>query len=174
MKKFLIILLLLCSFSAFSESRFGESRWRHYLEFDQMMVLKIGSEYSLSPDWGVKGGLGLSVGGITLVGYELLGVYHLRDIGNRFQWDLEFGLPIAYFDVFEDNVVNWDPMIDDPYAGWAPGASLVWGRRFKGGGVLCLKTGVVCLFEYQRDSGWRDDIPVLPELSIQWLFKPRD
>jgi len=174
MKKCLIILLLLCSFSAFSESRFGKTSWSYYLEFDQMMVLKIGSEYSLSPDWGVKGGIGLSVGGFTVVGYELLGVYHLKDVDNRFQWDLEFGLPLAYFDVLEGNVVDWDPTIDDPYIGWAPGASLVWGRRLKGGSVLSLKTGVVCLFEYQRDSGWRDSIPVLPEVSIQWMFKPGD
>ncbi|MDY7029527.1 MAG: hypothetical protein SVR04_14650 [Spirochaetota bacterium] len=168
MKKIIIIfLLLLCSVNTFGESRFGERRWRHYLEFDQMMVLKAGSEYSLSSAWGVKGG-------ITLVGYELLGIYHLRGIDNRFQWDLEFGLPIAYFDLLEGSVVDWDPMIDDPYAGWAPGASLVWGRRFASGGVLCLKTDVFCLFEYQRDSGWWDDIPVLPELCLQWMFKPRD
>jgi len=173
MKKLCIVFLLLCSLSVFGESRFGETAWRPYLEFDQMMVLKGGAEYSLSPSWGVKGGIGFSVGGFTVVGYEILSVYHLKKVDSRFQWDIEFGLPLAYFDVFEGNLVDWDPAIDDPYAGWAPGASLVWGRKLKGGGVLCLKTGVLCVFEYQRDSGWRDDLLILPEISIQWIFRLR-
>jgi len=68
---------------------------RYYLEFDQMLLQKGGAEYSLSPEWGVKGCIGLSVSGITIIGYELLGVHHLEDVDNRFQWNIKLGLPVA-------------------------------------------------------------------------------
>jgi hypothetical protein len=170
MRKLLTVVLLLCSAGVSAESRYDDTSWRLYLELDQMFVLKIGAEYSFSPQWGVKGGIGVSVLGPTVMGYEIIGVYHIMDVDNRFQCDVEFGLPVAYFDVLEGNVVDWDPLIDDPYTGWAPGFSAVWGYQFAGGSVLSLKTGVVFLFEYQRDSGWREHVVPLPEVAIQWLW----
>jgi hypothetical protein len=170
MRKAIAIALLFCSLSAGAQSRYDDGPWRFYLEFDQMFVLKFGAEYSLSPHWGVKAGFGCSVFGPTTMGYELVGVYHIMDEQDRFQWDVEFGLPIAYFNVFEGNVVDWDPMVDDPFAGWGPGASLVWGYRFAGGSVLSLKTGGLVVLEYQRDSGWRAEPLFLPEFALQWVW----
>lgn len=170
MRKLVVILFLSVASSVSAESRFGPDLWKSYLEFDQMLVMKFGAERSLSRHWGIKGGGGISVFGLTTVGYELVGVYHVMPPKNRFQWDIEFGLPLAYFNVLEGTLVDWDPHIDDPFAGWAPGASLVWGLRFDGGSILCIKTGLLTLFEYQRDSGWREGIPVIPEVAIQWMF----
>jgi len=170
MRRMGLILLVVCAASAAGESRYGADSWRLYLEFDQMLMLKVGAEYSLTPGWGIKGGLGIAPFGSATVGYQLLAVYHLRDVDNRFQWDVEFGLPIAYFNFLEGTVVDWDPYVDSPYVGWAPGASLAWGLKLPGGSVLSLKTGAVVLFEYQRESGWRDDTPVIPAAAIQWMF----
>ncbi len=64
--------------------------------------------------------------------------------------------------------MDWNPIIDDPYAGWCPGASLVWGHRFRRG-QLGLKTGIVCIFEFQRDTGWRNPM-ILPEVAVEWIF----
>jgi len=166
---FVLVLILLAS-GLGAESRYPETRWRPYVELDQMFIPKVGTEISIAPHWGVKGALGFSFLGLTAVGYEFIGVYHIRAEDRTFQWDVEWGLPLAYFDVFEGNVVDWDDSIDDPYAGWAPGVSLVWGYRFRSGGVLALKTGILWVFEYRWDSGWRSDYPVLPELSLQWQW----
>lgn len=87
----------------------------------------------------------------------------------RFQLDVEVGLPVAYFNPFENALVDWDPIIDDPYAGFGTGATIVWGYRFDAG-RLGLKTGVFLLNEYQRDSGWREPA-ILPEISVEWGFR---
>ena len=170
MRRLGLILMVVCAGSAAGESRYGSDFWRIYLEFDQMLVLKVGAEYSLSPSWGVKGSLGISVFGLTTVGYQMVGVYHITGVDSGFQCAIEFGLPIAYFNVLEGNLVDWDPYIDDPFAGWAPGATVVWGLKLGAGPVLSLKTGAVVLFEYQRDSGWRDNVPVLPAAALQVMF----
>ena len=170
MRRPLALLLALCAVAAEGESRYGESNWALYLELDQMLVLNVGTEYSLSRNWGVRGGVGVTLFGFATAGYELVGVYHFMEPDRQFQCDLEFGLPVAYFNALEGNVVDWDPQIDSPFAGWAPGMSLVWGYRLARGSVVSLKTGALVPFEYGRDSGWRDSINVLPEFALQWLF----
>lgn len=171
MKKVWLFLVLLCGMgsSVFGGPLGDAESWRLYLELDQMLVLKVGTEYRIDESWGIKGGMGVSIFSPTTVGYELLGVYHIKATETKFQWDLELGMPLAYFDIIEGNLVDWDPIIDDPYAGWAFGGSLVWGHRFEKGGVLSLKTGAMGVIEYQRDSGWKN-IGFLPEVSLQWLF----
>ena len=164
----LLIIFLLPITLGFGESRYGDRSWRLHLELDQMLCLKIGAEYSFSPRWGIKGALGPSFFGSGHVSYDLVGIHHFRDAESPFQLAMEFGLPIAYFNALEGEVFDRDPIIDDPYYGWCPGLNLVWGWKFKAG-TLGLKTGVVALFEYQRDSGWRDP-GVLPEIALEWVF----
>ena len=140
-----------------------------YVELDQMLCVKIGLEQEFSPRWGIKGSLGISPLGITVIPYDLSGFYRIIYDENRpFRLTSEFGLNVAYFDVFEGNVVDWDPHIDDPYAGFIPGINLNWGYAFKRG-VLGLKTGILYMMEYQRDSGWRDPI-LLPEITLEYRF----
>ncbi len=169
-KSVLILLMISIASGVAAESRFAAGPWKGFLEFDQMFVLKAGAERSLSPDWGIKGAFGVSVMGFTTFGYELVGIYHLRPETSRFQWDIEFGLPIAYFNFLEGTVVNLDPYVSGPYAGWAPGACLVWGFRFHRGSVLGIKTGAVVPFEYQWGTGWKARMQVIPDVSIQWMF----
>ena len=167
--RFLLVFLFVAT-ALSAESRYGDRAWKAFVEFDQMFVLKAGAERSLSPNWGIKGAIGLSIPGVTTVGYEIVGTYHVRPEDKRFQFDVEFGLPVAYFNVLEGIAVDWDPHVDGPFAGWAPGASAVWGFRFGGGSVLGLKTGVVALFEYQWDAGWRKRCAIVPEFALQWAF----
>jgi len=169
-KSFLILLMMFSASVVSAESRFGADPWKGFLEFDQMFVVKVGAERSLSRDWGIKGAAGVSALGLTTIGYEVVGVYHFMSPTNRFQWDFEFGLPVAYFNFLEGTVVDWDPYVNGPFAGWAPGACLVWGLRFHGGSILGVKTGAVVPFEYRWDSGWSDRLLVIPDIAIQWLF----
>ncbi len=167
-KRLILILFLLPVAFGFSESRYGETSWRAHIELDQMLCLKFGAEYSLNPRWGVKGALGLSFFGIGHVSYDLVGIRHFRARDSRFQLAMEFGLPVAYFNALEGEAVDSDPLIDDPYYGWCPGVTLVWGWQFRTG-TLGLKTGVIALLEYQRDSGWREP-GGLPEVALEWVF----
>lgn len=166
----LILLMVLIASGVAAESRFGSRPWKGFLEFDQMFVLKAGAERSLTQNWGIEGALGVSLMGFTTFGYELVGVYHLRPERSRFQWDIEFGLPIAYFNFLEGTVVDLDPYASGPYAGWAPGACLVWGFRFRRGSILGVKTGAVVPIEYQWGSGWSGRLQVIPDLALQWMF----
>lgn len=140
--------------------------WTFHLELDQMLCLKPGAERRIAPAWGLKGAAGITFAGH--ISYDLVGIRHFRAPDRTFQLDLEFGLPVAYVNFIEGVAADWDPVIDGPYAGWGPGFSLVWGRRFRAG-RLGLKTGLFCVFEYQRDSGWRDPA-FLPEIAIEWVF----
>lgn len=168
MRKILIVAVLLVSTTATAQSRYPGTPWRLYLELDQMFMVKVGTEYSITPGWGVKGAIGITPFGLTTVGYELAGVWHLMDVKNRFQIDFEFGLPLAYFDVLEGNLVDRDPMVDDPYVGFAPGVSLAWSYQSARGRAIGAKTGALAVFEYQRNRGWRMPLLVMPELSLQW------
>jgi hypothetical protein len=168
---FLVLLFLLSLPSGFSESRYENSPWRLHLELDQMLCLKFGAEYSLSPRWGIKGALGVPFFGLGHISYDLVGIHHFRPLESPFQLATEFGLPVAYFNALEGEVIDHDPVIDDPYYGWCPGVNLVWGWQFKAG-TLGLKTGVLLLLEYQQDSGWRDP-GVLPEVALEWAFHSR-
>jgi len=171
MRKLVLILLMITIASGVAaESRFGTRPWKGFLEFDQMFVLKAGAERSLSGAWGIKGAFGVSPMGFTTFGYEVVGVYHLRPATSRFQWDIEFGLPIAYFNFLEGTVVDWDPYITGPFAGWAPGACLVWGFRFRRGSILGVKTGATVPIEYQSGSGWHNRLQVIPNIALQWMF----
>ena len=156
--------------AAAADSRFGESPRKIFLEMDQMFMLKIGAEQSLSPDWGIKFAAGVSAFGLTTFGYEVVGVYHLKPSENRFQLDLEFGLPVAYFNFLEGVIVDWDPNIEEPFAGWAPGADLVWGIRFNQGTVLCIKTGFLIPVEYQKHEGWSTGMQVIPAMALQCMI----
>ena len=144
-----------------------------YLEADQMLCLKIGLEEEIIPRWGIKGSIGLSPLGITVISYDLAGFYRISDDDSRrFRLSTEFGLNLAYFDIFEGNVTDRSPYIDDPYAGFAPGINLNWGYTFKRG-ILGLKTGAFYWNEYQRDSGW-GGFRWLPEITLEYKFLSRE
>ncbi|MDC7222220.1 MAG: hypothetical protein PQJ60_00695 [Spirochaetales bacterium] len=160
-KKWLLPLLFLGSFSA----GFGAD---FYWELDQMLCLKVGLEQKIGPRWGVKGSLGFSPLGITLLSYDGALFYRLKEGPGPFRLTAEGGLNVAYVDLLEGNLVDWNEYVEGPYAGFVPGINLNWGYALKGG-VLGLKTGILYATEYQRGSGWREPI-VLPEVTLEYRF----
>ena len=138
------------------------------LELDQLMTVRVELELPVAPKAGFRAGGGVSLPGFPLISCSAVGIYHLRDAESRFQLDLEGGLPLAYFNFFEDQCMDWDPHINDPFAGWLWGGGLSWGRRTKSRRVS-LFTGIAAWWEWQRDSGWKGPGPIfLLSLRYGW------
>ena len=146
-----LFLFVLCSYiSAAEENRI--LNWQ--IELDQMMQLRLGVTWNINDYWGFRGSLGAAPFGITTWSYNLMGIYHFS-IPRQWEVDMEFGLPLGYFNFIEGRYVDWDPIIDDPFAGWLFGASLRAGYRFNFG-MIGLRLGGAWWMEYQQDSGWKD------------------
>jgi hypothetical protein len=141
---------------------------RIVLELDQMLTVRAEVEFPVATRTAVRAGGGVSVLGFPLISYSAVGVYHLRDAESPFQLDLEGGMPLAYFNFFEGECIDWDPHIDDPFAGWLYGGGLSWGRRMKSG-QISLFTGLAAWWEWQRDTGWKGPEPMaLVSLRYGW------
>lgn len=139
-----------------------------HIEFDQMMQLRFGLTYSFNEDWGLRSSLGFSPLGLTTFSYNLMGVYHFSAPERPWQFDLEFGLPLGYFNFLEGWIVDWDENIDDPFAGWLAGVSMRMSRRFSIG-YFGLRLGGAAWGEHQRDSGWKE-FRIMPIVALVYEF----
>lgn len=138
-----------------------------FLEADQMLQLRLGAEASLGSGgcpWALRGSFGVSPLGITTLSANLLGVCRVRNPERGGFLSLEAGLPLVYGDFLENNLVDWDPIIDDPYFGFLAGGAVRGGWRF-GWGSPALRLGVALWWEFQRDSGWKGP-GVLPVVAL--------
>ncbi len=162
----LLSLLVSTSFGTAAEKGSDLSPITLHSELDMMFRIKIGPEFHLTPRWSLRGTLGLSPLGITMVAYNLYAVYYVRAPERKFQWDLEAGLLRGYFDFIEGRWVDWDSTIDEPYAGWAPGVACCWSYQSKKLRIG-LRTGITYSFEIQggewKEPRWFPDFAV--ELS---------
>lgn len=125
-----------------------------YLELNQILAVAVGAEVRLAEATGVRGSVGVSPLGITVVTCSLTTVRHLRRSDAPFQVDLEAGMPLAYFDMVEGRFVDWNRYTDSPYAGWTFGGGVVWGYR-RAGRQYSLVTGYSAWWEWQEDDGWK-------------------
>ncbi|MDC7226795.1 MAG: hypothetical protein PQJ61_08515 [Spirochaetales bacterium] len=165
---FLILLILAVANVSADDSRL-ERPWDFSLELNQMLHIQLDVEYFFNDSIGMKAGFGVSPLGWTCFTYNVLVVYHLNLPEEHFQLDFEAGLPIAYFDFIEGRYVDWDPMIDDPYYGFLPGACLLISYRFNEEHALGLRAGVAAMFEHNLDSGWKEP-GVMPVFAIVYNF----
>lgn len=138
-----------------------------YAELDQMLSTRIGCEYGFTDTWALKGSAGVSPFMPTIVTCNLLGVYTLPSAG-KWNFDLEGGLPLAYFDQIEGRYFDNDPYIDDPYAGWLFGFSVLISHEFFGS-VLGLRLGAAEWIEQQQKTGWKGP-QIMPIVAIVWDF----
>ncbi|HAK45480.1 MAG TPA: hypothetical protein DCO79_06125 [Spirochaeta sp.] len=166
---FILIFFLLLIGSLCAENSRPERPWDFSLELNQMLHLQFEVEYFINNSLGLKGGIGLGLLGITCITYNALIVYHLDLPTEHFQLDIEAGLPISYFDFIEGRYVDWDPIIDDPYFGLLPGATLLASYRFNEEQALGLRAGAAAMFEHQRDTGWKEP-GVMPIVAIVYNF----
>lgn len=160
-----VFLIGLSANAVFAQESKPERPWDFSIELNQMLHFQLDVEYFFNDSFGLKGGLGLSPIGITCITYNTVFVYHLNLPSEHFQLDIEAGLPIAYFDVFEGAYVDWDPIIDDPYFGFLPGASLLISYRFNEEQALGIRAGAAAMIENQRDTGWKGPYP-MPIIAI--------
>ncbi|WP_319477936.1 hypothetical protein [Marispirochaeta aestuarii] len=139
------------------------------VELDQLLTPRAAVEFLLQPQTGLRGSLGVSVLGFPTVSYGLVAVRHMRSPDSKFQLDLEGGLPVGYFNLLEGACIDWDPNIDDPFAGWLWGGGISWGWRSRQR-QFSLFTGCSAWWEVQRDSGWKGPGPIfLVLLRYSWL-----
>ncbi len=139
-----------------------------YVELDQMLSLKVGLQHDLGDRWGIKGSVGFPFFGFTVFTYDFAGYYKLIDGESPFRLSTEFGLNIGCVNILEGTLLDRDPIIDHPFAGFGPGINLNGGYAFRRG-VLGLKAGVLYYNEYQANHGWRVPI-LLPEVSLEYRF----
>lgn len=137
---------------------------RPLVEFDQILCLRAGAEYCPEYALGIKCGAGTSVFSINTVSLNLMAVYRLHPNAGNWIFDLETGIPLAYFDALEGTCVDWDPMIEGPYAGFVAGFSCSsvyapWGLGLRLGGGLW--------WEWQRSSGMKGP-RAMPVVSLSY------
>jgi hypothetical protein len=156
---------------AFAVGPDGKRMMRFYLELDQMTCLKAGLEIPFTDRLGLKGSLGLSPFGITTWSYDLAGFYRIIDGPGPFKLSSEFGLNLACVNILEGTLVDWDPHMAGPFAGFAPGINLNWAYAFREQ-TLGLKTGVFYYMEYQN-AGWNDP-SFIPEVTLEYIFTPQN
>jgi len=163
---FLFLFMLLISRGAiFTEPVEGLN---FYLELNQMMAINLGVEYFFHEDWSFKGALGSSLGGVTTISYNLLGVYHLRDRDRPWQLDLEIGLPLGYLNPWEGAVLDWDERIQNPFYGFLAGMGLRVGRQTRYG-LWALRIIPALWWEYQQGAPWKGP-EVIPLAALVWDF----
>lgn len=170
MRKILYILIFLfLSFPLIAQDSKNElNTVNAYFELDQMFAIKLGVEYNFNQQWGVKGALGASVFDIKVITYNLMGVYHIQESWKNWDLDFEYGVPQAYFDQLENRYVDWDPIIDDPYAGWLFGANILISYQTDSN-KYGLRLGLSTMVEHQRDSGWKGPA-LIPIVALVWDF----
>ena len=169
---FLLLFLLFFPFrllAADDSTEHPERPWDFSLELTQMLTLQLELEYFFNDNLGIKAGFGASLLGSTCFTYNALFVYHFNLPADHFQLDFEAGLPVAYFDFIEGRYVDWDPIIDDPYFGFAPGAAFLFSYRFNEEHALGLRLGAAVKIEHQLESGWTEN-RVLPVFTLVYNF----
>lgn len=139
-----------------------------YLEATQIISLAVGTELRFNDVAGVRmnvGGAGLSptlTSGVT-------GVYHPTNRGRPIRIDIEAGIPLAYYNPFEERCVDLDPVIASPFAGWLLGGTVVW--KYMGPrDTWMLATGVAAWWEYQAYNGWKGPCP-MPVISLRYVLR---
>jgi hypothetical protein len=147
-----------------------QHRWSFHSEMDLYLGLKVGAEYRISDDWGLRGSIGACVISPLMTTYTLVGVKHLRGPESPLQLDLQFGLIQAIFNVLEP-AVDLDPTIDTASAYWVPGAGASIGYRFDSGRVLAVRVGAGCLFGYDLER-WQGP-SFQPNIAIEYDVRPR-
>ncbi len=135
-----------------------------YIELNQMFSINVGIEIKNDNNLGFRGSLGASPFDIKTISYSAVLFYKLPENFTNFDYSVELGIPIAYFDLFEGKYVDWDPIIDNPYAGWLLGVTIKT-EFFR---HWLLKTGVAYWIEWQEDEGFKNG--VLPIVSLGYKF----
>ncbi len=158
----LFVLLVICLSAVSAEASRSERPIDFYAEFSRMLSLQLGMEYYFNDYLGIKGSLGASPFMITTWTYNLLGVYHFNLPAEHFQLDFEAGLPLAYLDLFEGRVTDWDPQIESPFMGFLPGVAVLASYRFNEEHALGVRLGGSVQFEYRFNGSWQQPgfIPV--------------
>lgn len=162
MRRFLFLIIFINSFFLVYSVDF-------YIEVTQMFSMTFGVDMEINEEAGLKFSLGASPFSIKTISYSALFYYQLPEQFDNFNYYIEVGLPIGYFDLIEDTFffgtyVDWDDIIDDPYAGWLKGVTLS-GEFYD---HFILKAGVAYWTEWQRDSGFKNG--VLPIISLAYKF----
>ncbi len=139
------------------------------LDFDQILSLRLGISLPVDDSLGLRLSFGASPFGIATMTYSGTGVCHFRAPEQRFQIDGEVGILLGYFNYFEGEYIDWDPIIDDPFHGIIPGVALVWGYRGKTG-QYSLITGAGPWWEWQRNSGWTGP-RIMPVVGLRYGFR---
>lgn len=153
---FIIIFIFFFSLSANAQS--------FYVELTQMFGLELGIDVPLSSVTGIRGGLGASMFSIKTINYSCCFYYKLPSDFENFDFYVDIGLPIAYLDLWEEKYVDWDSVIDSPYAGWLTGVTIRT-AIFK---HFILNTGVAFWTEWQEYHGTK--YGVMPIISLMYSF----
>lgn len=157
MKRIIIFLLLSCLFHHIIVAN------ALFIEINQMLSINLGYEISNESELGFRTSIGVSPFDVKAVSYSALFFYTFFSIDD-FSSSIEIGLPLGYFDLLENKYVDWDPIIDSPYAGWLSGVTirgLFWN-------TWALKLGISYWTEWQEDDGFKNGI--IPLVSVDYLI----
>lgn len=153
---FLIIFIVFFTSSVYSQNL--------YLEFNQMMGLKLGVDIPITESTGFKGALGTSIFSIKTIVYQAVVYYKLPQSTKNFDFYIDLGLPLGYLDLWEERYVDWDKYIDSPYAGWLTGVVL----RTTIKKHFSVNTGISFWSEWQEGDGIKHGI--IPLVSLAYFL----
>jgi len=164
MKQFCLFpLIALVSILAVGRLEAGEKAvpWSFHTELDLYLGMKAGAEYRFSDLFGIRGSAGIClINPLGHFAYNLVGVFHLRQPQEPFQFDIHGGVIYANFVL---------PSEENGFACyWNPGFCLAVGLRTRGGHVFRLRGGAGIACGY--DSGAWEGPDLMPNIGIEYAY----
>jgi hypothetical protein len=160
MKKCLIFGLILMALCALGAGAEGTSPWAFHSEVDLFLSMKVGAEYLVSDDFGIRGSLGACIISPTQISYTLVAISHFMPPARPLQVDLQYGLIQAVFDAMPK---------DNPYTYWVPGACVSFGYRSPRGHGFAVRGGAGALFGYDLGA-WRGPF-LQPNIGLEYSWR---
>lgn len=135
-----------------------------YIEVNQMMALNLGVEVSNGSGFGFRGAVGSSPFSLKCITYNMVLFYSIPYRFKNIEFSIEGGLLLAYFDFLENRYVDWDPVIDSPYAGWLEGVAI--NMRLYNSWML--RFGISYWTEWEEGYGFKHGF--IPVVSIGYIL----
>jgi hypothetical protein len=153
----LVLLPLLGATALAAEDR---SSWSFHSELDLYLSLKAGAEYQFSDHFGIRGSLGACIISPAQFSYTLIGISHLSKPDSGLQFDIQYGLIQAIFDVID---------ADNRYAYWVPGVCAAIGYRSPRGHRFAMRAGGGIGLGYDLGA-WRAP-NLMPNLALEYGWR---